>query len=235
MLRKTFFVAVALLSFGLGVSAARLSGIASQLESILLERLSPTPDFAELYASPVPPASLEEETDAVYAAFIKQHLVREDIKLIVLNAETTGGVYGGPLSAEQEAEHEERFLREWTESMPEAQFETLTDYLERDRHRRALRPLPHLGVRQVLVGADDVHRFFPEDGMGLGWDGFYLKYPGSPGLVTFSAVGFNRDRTQAFLYAGNSCGWLCGSGGYALLEKRDGRWLVVRQQNIWVS
>jgi hypothetical protein len=44
-----------------------------------------------------------------------------------------------------------------------------------------------------------------------------------------SAVGFNRDRTRALVYVGHHCGSLCGSGGYHLLVKKDGKWQVDRE------
>ena len=38
-----------------------------------------------------------------------------------------------------------------------------------------------------------------------GWKRFYAKYPGSPGIITVSRVGLNRDKTLAFFYV--EVGW----------------------------
>ena len=59
------------------------------------------------------------------------------------------------------------------------------------------------------------------------WDGFYKRYPGSHGVISLSAVGFNREKTLAILYGGTACGGLCGSWSFQLLEKVDGKWKTV--------
>jgi hypothetical protein len=46
--------------------------------------------------------------------------------------------------------------------------------------------------------------------------------------VSFSAVGFNEDRTVAVVYAIYWCGPLCGRATYYILDKRNGRWANVR-------
>lgn len=42
--------------------------------------------------------------------------------------------------------------------------------------------------------------------------------------VRMSPVGFNRDKTQAVVFMGSSCGGLCGSFRFHFLEKIDGKW-----------
>jgi hypothetical protein len=57
------------------------------------------------------------------------------------------------------------------------------------------------------------------------WDSFYSRYPDSGGYIQLSAVGFSADKTKALVYLAHYCGSLCGTGGYAFLEKRDGKWV----------
>ena len=59
------------------------------------------------------------------------------------------------------------------------------------------------------------------------WDGFLKRYPESGGYIIMSAVGFNREKTLAVVYAGSSCGGLCGSWRFHLLAKIDGNWKEV--------
>jgi len=47
--------------------------------------------------------------------------------------------------------------------------------------------------------------------------------------ISFSAVGFNRDRTAAVMYATYWCGPRCARGTYYALDKRDGQWINVRE------
>jgi hypothetical protein len=57
------------------------------------------------------------------------------------------------------------------------------------------------------------------------WRSFYSRYPDSDGYTELSAVGFNADKTKAFVYIAHHCGSLCGAGSYTFLEKRDGKWV----------
>lgn len=67
------------------------------------------------------------------------------------------------------------------------------------------------------------------------WPAYYKQFPGSQGLLTFSGVGFSADGTQAFFYSSNRCEALCGTGDYVIMEKRDGRWVIQKEINMWVS
>ena len=62
---------------------------------------------------------------------------------------------------------------------------------------------------------------------GWNWEGFYKRYPRSGGILQVSAVGFNKDKTRAIVYSGASCGSLCGSWSFHLLEKMDSGWKEV--------
>lgn len=57
-----------------------------------------------------------------------------------------------------------------------------------------------------------------------GWTRFRQAFPGSDGTLRFSRVGFDRDVTQAMLYAGQQFDWNIGSGGFWLFSKLDGEW-----------
>jgi hypothetical protein len=47
---------------------------------------------------------------------------------------------------------------------------------------------------------------------------------GAVSYVSLSAVGFNRDKTQAIVFMKSLCGGLCGSFRFHFLEKIDGKW-----------
>jgi len=51
--------------------------------------------------------------------------------------------------------------------------------------------------------------------------------PSSAAYVEMSVVAFNHERTRAIVYLSNSCGGLCGSFRFHLLEKRHGKWKEV--------
>ncbi len=84
-----------------------------------------------------------------------------------------------------------------------------------------------------LISKEEVDKFFCE---GCGWwEAFYKKYPDSPGLITFSNVGFNDEMNYAvvdFSYVYNGLG---GGGGLLLLVKKDGKWITEKQLTAWVA
>lgn len=95
----------------------------------------------------------------------------------------------------------------------------------------------NFAFKYELVPQATIESFFGEKGQGS-WTAFYKKFPRSGGFVYVSAVGFNSDRTLALVYAGHSCGGLCGGGGYRFLKKVDGKWTEINfpgQTCTWVS
>jgi hypothetical protein len=82
---------------------------------------------------------------------------------------------------------------------------------------------PHTFIRTT-----EIKTLFQEPGSNIGGlKRFYSKYPGSGGFIILSAVGFNKDKTQAIAYTGSGCGNLCGMWRYHLLKKIDGKWKEV--------
>jgi hypothetical protein len=60
------------------------------------------------------------------------------------------------------------------------------------------------------------------------WQEFYRRFPGTPGLIDVSRVGFSRDGRSALVLVEYGSGGLCGGTIYALLELQAGRWRVTR-------
>jgi hypothetical protein len=62
------------------------------------------------------------------------------------------------------------------------------------------------------------------------WPAFYERYPLSDGTISISRVGFNSDTTRALLRIVAVSGPLSGIGWLSVLEKKDGRWIVMAEQ-----
>ncbi|MCY7378167.1 MAG: hypothetical protein LH467_02370 [Gemmatimonadaceae bacterium] len=60
------------------------------------------------------------------------------------------------------------------------------------------------------------------------WSAFYQRFPGSPGLIEMSRVGFGRDGSSALVLVEYGCGGRCGGTIYVLLARQAGRWRVIR-------
>ena len=67
------------------------------------------------------------------------------------------------------------------------------------------------------------------------WRKFMTKHTNTPGIIIVSRIGFNRDRDQAVVYSGMSCGPLCGQGEFTWLTKHSGVWGVESSNVVWIS
>lgn len=71
-------------------------------------------------------------------------------------------------------------------------------------------------------------------GKGRGPDVFYpelfRRYPGTPGVIELTPVGFSRDSTAAFFFPVLARGGLSCSGTLILMEKNDDQWWVKNRQ-----
>jgi hypothetical protein len=234
MPRITFRLAVALLTFMLGLTGVWLANLGSQLSDAILEQLMPTPTLD------APPTS-EQFTDdddayAVYSKVIRDIFVHDGVQLVVIEQPVGGGcAFDNNDETGEQSGHAMTFMDSITQAMPTAQHETLDDYLKQQHAPRRLMGLFKLPVKYVLVDGDELSGLAQPRERYDYWAEFYKHYPHSPGSISFSLVGFNRTHTQAFVYVSHGCGWLCGDGEYVLLEKRAGAWQIVNQRVVWVS
>jgi hypothetical protein len=58
------------------------------------------------------------------------------------------------------------------------------------------------------------------------WDTFYEIYPDSQGILILSRVGFDKNKTQALVYACNQAGPAAIEGIYCLLARNGNAWAV---------
>lgn len=90
-------------------------------------------------------------------------------------------------------------------------------------------PLEGVG-RYRLVDWAEIEEVFQN-----GWEAFYDAYPGSPGILAFSEVGFNADQSQAVVYMMHIRGGLWGGGTLYLLQRRADGWTVTDRTVVWIS
>lgn len=227
MPRITLRLGVALLTFGVGIAAAWLSGAVSSAETAALEYFLPTPtiEAVETQAS-----DRDDEATAVYEAVLREKFLLKWGELPAVEAETNGGC---KLCEALDEQQREDFVSSQSKAMPSALRETLEDYAAHMNQTRGITELPNLGVPYTLIHQRELEHIFRRNNDG--WAEFYKRYPGSSGTVDFSNVGFDRVRKQAFVYVAHGCGWLCGSGDYVLLEKRNGMWTIISETGLWVS
>ncbi|HEX8072226.1 MAG TPA: hypothetical protein VF546_19930 [Pyrinomonadaceae bacterium] len=220
MLRTPLRLCVALLAFTLGLTTVWLADLGAQLGDAALDRLMGTPKPADLSA---PAPARDADAYAVYSHLLEAEFVWPDVRLLVIERRTESM---GPLAAESLGEPGSCFA-------PVALPETIRDYLSvNGRGRQRLQAAFRLPVPYELVGQEELAGLGPKD-VDVFWTHFNARYPGAPGLLTLSAVGFNEERTQAIVYATHACGDACGGGTYYVLERRSGGWEVVRRRMAW--
>jgi len=153
-------------------------------------------------------------------------------KIVILNTTSSGDddllldENGRPVPWEKTA----KSLREKAPSLQQ----TTVDGFRRANARQAfLSRTFRFAIEYEIVDEARLAPIFKRNGGG--WPAYYKQYPGSQGIATLSRVGFSADATQALFYISNRCGGLCGSGWYVLMEKRDGRWLMSKEIEMWVS
>ena len=228
MLHHGVRLLVALLTFTIGIAVVWTLHLIPNLESAILDR------FWSVDTSVVSPVVLvsdsAEDANEIYRVLIQRDSTfNDELKLIVIQAETTGCRMYEDESVSVDWEHQ-TFQEMLKESMPEASPQTLDNYLEANKSPKPLR-VANLGINYVLVKESELSH----DDIGQFWSRFYKKFPNASGLLFFSDVGFNNRHDQAFVYAGRTCGGLCGSGEYVLLRKINGKWEIQKEQGIWVS
>jgi len=85
---------------------------------------------------------------------------------------------------------------------------TIDAFREVNRQQLSLRRSFHPGIDYELADSAQLEPIFKRGGGD--WLAFYKRFPGSPGIMTFSRVGFSEDGTQALFYLSNHCGGLAG-------------------------
>lgn len=226
MRRHSIRLFIAILTFALGISIFR----ASQVASTLVNRYLAT-NNTDVSPATLPRLYSDEEANEIYRVLVHgQFIFNNESELIVIQAETTGCPIYEDESVKERFGTTESFHQMVSQLIPEAEAQTLDNYLLSNKTRQELK-VWNLGVNYVLVRNSDL----PDGQLESFWAGFHKKYPTATGLVFFSKVGFNDRHDQAFVYVGRTCGGLCGSGEYVLLSKVNGRWVVSNEQGLWVS
>jgi hypothetical protein len=226
MMRHSMRMLVAILTFTIGIAIFWTFQLIPRLETAFVDRFFNSGDVG-----PVSLVHSDKEANEIYRLLVHRNFLSDDqIKLIVLMAETTGCPLYEDESMQKVIGHTETFHQMMSEMMPEAESQTLDNYLLINKTTQELK-VSNLGIDYVLVRDSDL----PNDKFDRFWGRFYKKYPNSPGITYFSNVGFNDQHDQAFVYMGRTCGGLCGEGEYVLLRKVNGRWEVAKEVGLWVS
>lgn len=116
--------------------------------------------------------------------------------------------------------------------------EVFPDLMRRNRRSVPLRPVigENARVRWITKAQEDSVLAANGPGVRAGSPELERIYPGLRGIDWLSRPGFDEPRTHAAVAYGWWCpGGLCGAAGVYLLERRGGRWKVIRRMAMVVS
>ena len=184
------------------------------------------PSQSSAVSSPNFITSEETEEYAVYSALLEKLFVKDDVKLLVIQKQTISSVNNYFIRVTVEEP-----IPEMKELFPSVSEDTFLDYRTKNQQPSSLNSEFVLSVKYVVTDEFELK----EDG-GAAWiDSFYKKFPDTRGMIRVSKVGFNKDRTEAFVFVEFICPALCGGGNNVLLEKNFGEWKVKEQFDGWKS
>ena len=134
------------------------------------------------------------------------------------------GVFMMPYGIE-DYDPEKALFADMLDYLPALNLDTAADFVHR---QHGTEPLP-TGIHWppgIDLGGDAAFQ---------SWDAWYRKHPESRGILTFAPVGFSRDGRQALVFYSIVREGLDGSGNVVLLERTDGGWRVIAEEQVWIS
>ena len=162
------------------------------------------------------PFTVSDEDCSVYSAILAK---RSQDEVIVINDYTSQGLLADATNINKR----ESGLTQ----------HTINDYQKKKEKSQKLANNFKMTNRVIFLNEKEEKEIFREGQDG--WAKFNKIYPKANGIINFSRVGFNRDKTQALVYRGFGCGWLCGQGDFIVLRKVDGKWIIEQEIGLWVS
>ncbi len=170
-------------------------------------------------------AQFNEEEIAVYvtaitAIFPKMKFLDKPIKQLVVEGQTRIDGYDSPSILNHDI---------WR-SILQIASDTHSDFTAKNAKRYPIVELGDLPFKYSLMESSEMIGQFP---LG-GWRKFYEAYPGSPGLLSLSRIGFGKEGKQALVYIAQAYGDDGGKGHLFLVKKESKGWKIQAHEVIWM-
>jgi hypothetical protein len=174
-------------------------------------------------------SALNVDDYAIYSLIVRTDFAGKEVTKIAIEDHC---VMSGLLGA-QMSEGERQFDAYVQEILQGVRDDTIADFEGNYKETSELENRFSLRVPYFLATEQEEGKIV--SARGEGWNNFYNKYPRAQGLLCFSRVGFDRHRSQALVYFANQSNYLGGAGYLVLLAKKNGAWLIVKQNMLWIS
>ncbi len=167
-------------------------------------------------------SELQSEEYAVYQAILNHGLV-DDVRHVIIAQQTHS--HSGTLEA--------------LKANPESAAQTLAispelvqDFIIANGEVAILSEHFEMAVDYVLLDNNQINALFT----GTGWQAFYDRYPGAPGIVRLSRVGFDAALQHALVLVEQICGTECGAGRLVHAHRSDRvNWQVISGELVWMA
>jgi hypothetical protein len=118
---------------------------------------------------------------------------------------------------------------------PKLDYKTLDDFISKNGKSYEL-SAQHFNIQGKIILVTDTDRVTASaKTCEAHWRKFYRVYPTAKGYMIFTRVGFNPEKTQAFVYADYWSHCKEGEGQFYFLQNDGGGWKVTRTQAMWNS
>lgn len=87
----------------------------------------------------------------------------------------------------------------------------------------------------ILISSDELSYIFDSQDLNADWTEFYNDYENSNGIIRFSRIALNENKTQAIFEIGHSYASLGGEGSIIYLKKKNNIWTIIKIIPTWIS
>lgn len=169
-------------------------------------------------------STYDERELGVWSALVN-HGLEANTKMLVLAAQTTGDAAAIARDAATTASIVKQL------DVPASAF---TDWQRRNARIDSIDALK-LKVSYQVLDAKTSKMLFEGVAPGAGWEKFFKRFPGAPGLLRLSHVGFDDTLSHALVYIEHECGAECGTGHlFHLSLVTGGAWEVQGGVTVWM-
>ena len=177
-----------------------------------------------VYADDVPPFGDDEIR--VLSALIN-HGVTPDTPIVVIADRTTGD----PATVASDGDTALAIVENL--GIPKA---TLDDWSFKNIVAHVINQPLDIEVSYKMLSEITLNELFGDVEPETGWNKFFARYSGAPGLLRVSRAGFDDSFSHALVYIEYQCGAECGAGRLVHLARAtEGEWNVQQGAVVWLT
>ena len=170
-------------------------------------------------------ASYAERELGVWSALVN-HGLDPATKMVVLAEQTTGDAAAIARDATTTANVVKQL------DVPASAF---ADWQGRNARVDAIDAALKLNISYQVLDPKTSKALFDGVAPAVGWEKFFKRFPGAPGLLRLSHVGFDDTLSHALVYVEHECGAQCGTGHlFHLSLATGGAWQVQGGVTVWM-